>query len=123
MVKRVKSAGRLRDNVFRGFYYQLLRLCFEQEDDEDTKSYSEITKNVIFDRSVVESSCLGKHLKHLAQFMLSMENDDSPSFEDVLAEYHQVDEAFLAFFIDILPNLSEVEPGQNSVEVILNELC
>ena len=44
IVKEVRNDGVFMNSVLRGFYYQLLKLCFEMYDAENFKNYLEITK-------------------------------------------------------------------------------
>lgn len=51
-----------------------------------------------------------------------MEDEDSLSFEEIMAKYHEVDEALLAI-LQQLPQGTSFMEGENEVEVVLTELC
>ena len=76
-MKEIKNDGVLINSVLRGFYYQLLKLCFEMYDVEDFKNYLEITKEIIFDQSLVQEADTQTTYKHLAEFFEMMEEEEA----------------------------------------------
>ena len=51
-----------------------------------------------------------------------MEDEESLSFQEVIAKYHEVDEALLAILQQI-PQVTSSMEGDNEVEIVLTELC
>ena len=95
-MKEVRNDGVLMNSVLRGFYYQLFKLCFEMYDEENLKNYLEITKEIIFDQSLVQKNDTQAMYKHLAEFFERMEEEEESSFEELIARHHQIDESLLA---------------------------
>ena len=73
-VKLIHSDGHPTTALIRGFYFQLLKLCFELEDEESSKDYLEVAKQVIFHEAMLESEELRRALKFLAHFFIMMED-------------------------------------------------
>lgn len=61
----------------------------------------------------------------MAQFFVLMDNgeeEDYALFEEIVGEYHEIDEAFIHVFSFILQSQSQL--GQEGeIEAVLNELC
>lgn len=123
IVKEIRNDGILINSVLRGFYYQLLKLCFEMYDVENFKNYLEITKEIIFDQSLVQEADMQAMYKHLAEFFELMEVEEAEPFEEVIARHHQVDESFIAVLQQLNQGCNNVARSQEEVEGVLSNLC
>jgi hypothetical protein len=59
----------------------------------------------------------------VAEFINTMESESDIVFEDILNQYHQIDESLVNLLHSLLSDHSGLKESVSQVEDILNELC